>query len=463
MGRNLTYDTRSSELPTDIFGANPRLRFSYGTDDKQEARKIREQTIDLLRDWGEWEILKACQERELTIQEVHSRLQEADSPPEQAAVIEELKKAATGVAERGVPTLRDVFEEFESAADLEEETAVSYRSTRVTVLPQEVGEEDVELGSLPVDEITSMELDEALRQTGNAPSTQELKRQQLQSVFGWFARREMQLRKKGLAPRLRPEDNPARKVEKREQLPRVETLDAHQVEELLSQARPYQRAYIRMLIHLGLRLGELIHIRMGEDLDLEEWTLEIQPREAHEECGCRSCQNGEGEGWCPKGRSADPRKNKSIRKLIIPKTPEGLRQDLEAYFKLHPCEHGDFAFRNPRLDEVWVADTLRGDFERLVDQCDNIEYGINSAGGITPHSLRHTAATTMLRNGVPESIVARVLGDTVDTVVKTYINLDASDTEYGISRTPEYAPGLGVEPGGEGESDTASHPALRAG
>jgi integrase len=39
---------------------------------------------------------------------------------------------------------------------------------------------------------------------------------------------------------------------------------------------------------------------------------------------------------------------------------------------------------------------------------------------VSPHVLRHTAATHMLRNGVPIWIVAGILGDTVATVEKTY-------------------------------------------
>lgn len=460
MGRNLTYDTRSNELPEDIFGPSPRLRFSYGTDDRQKAREIREQTIDLLRDWGEWEILKACQERELTIQKVHDRLQEASTPPEQAEAISELRAAAAGVAERRTPTLREIWDDFEDDAGLNDETMRGYDSTRKTVLTQTVGEGEQELGDLPVDEITSMELDQALKATGNAGSTQELKRQQLQRVFSWFAEREMELRRKGYEPRLRPEDNPAANVEKRDQFPRVNALEDEQIRELLSEAEPYQRAYLRMLVHLGIRIGELIHVRYGTDLDTDDWRLQIQTREAHESCGCSSCQHGDGEGWCPKGRSRHPKKNRSIRTLVIPERPTGLRQDVEAYLKLHPPEYGDFAFRNPRTDEVWHPQTLRRDLSRLVDRCDSVEYGSDTAGGLTPHTLRHTAATAMLRNGVPESIVARVLGDTVDTVVETYINLDPEDTATGISRTPEYAPGLGAgDAGQETQSDPAGDPA----
>ena len=42
------------------------------------------------------------------------------------------------------------------------------------------------------------------------------------------------------------------------------------------------------------------------------------------------------------------------------------------------------------------------------------------ATGISPHVMRHTAATLMARRGVPLFIVAKILGDTIATVEKSY-------------------------------------------
>jgi len=43
--------------------------------------------------------------------------------------------------------------------------------------------------------------------------------------------------------------------------------------------------------------------------------------------------------------------------------------------------------------------------------------------GISPHTLRHTAATNMLKDGVPVSHVAEFLGDTIATVERNYKHL----------------------------------------
>jgi integrase len=74
---------------------------------------------------------------------------------------------------------------------------------------------------------------------------------------------------------------------------------------------------------------------------------------------------------------------------------------------------------------------LRAYEERTSDLvCDNESHSIWRAikgvakragvADVSPHVLRHTAATHMLRNGVPIWTVAGILGDTVETVEKTY-------------------------------------------
>jgi integrase len=42
------------------------------------------------------------------------------------------------------------------------------------------------------------------------------------------------------------------------------------------------------------------------------------------------------------------------------------------------------------------------------------------ATGISPHVLRHTAATHMARRGVPLWTIGKILGDNMTTVEKTY-------------------------------------------
>jgi integrase len=89
-----------------------------------------------------------------------------------------------------------------------------------------------------------------------------------------------------------------------------------------------------------------------------------------------------------------------------------------------------------RRASVPISNALRAVLERAFAEregdlvCDNLSHSIwrsvkgvakrASVDGVSPHVLRHTAATHMLRNGVPIWQVAGILGDSVATVEKTY-------------------------------------------
>jgi integrase len=51
-----------------------------------------------------------------------------------------------------------------------------------------------------------------------------------------------------------------------------------------------------------------------------------------------------------------------------------------------------------------------------------------------PHQLRHSVATAMIGAGVPLGDVAEYLGDTVETVVKTYVHRSGTDPSLAMDR-----------------------------
>lgn len=68
-----------------------------------------------------------------------------------------------------------------------------------------------------------------------------------------------------------------------------------------------------------------------------------------------------------------------------------------------------------RRNDLWVMDEpnpIRWYFEQLVARA-----GLT---GVTPHTLRHTAATHMAQAGVPLAMIAQILGNTVAVVERTY-------------------------------------------
>lgn len=74
-----------------------------------------------------------------------------------------------------------------------------------------------------------------------------------------------------------------------------------------------------------------------------------------------------------------------------------------------------------RTNDMWVLDSralLRKSFASTVKAA-----GLRD---VTPHTLRHTCATQMARAGIPAFVIAQVLGDDVNTVIRNYLHHDPS-------------------------------------
>ena len=68
-----------------------------------------------------------------------------------------------------------------------------------------------------------------------------------------------------------------------------------------------------------------------------------------------------------------------------------------------------------RTNDLWVLDlpgSIKTTFNRLITEAELED--------VTPHTLRHTAATHMAQAGVPLAMIAQILGNTVAVVERTY-------------------------------------------
>jgi integrase len=279
---------------------------------------------------------------------------------------------------------------------------------------------------VPLDRLVRSDVERAIQAIGGKPNTSESYRLAVSALFTWSIQEERErARAEQRAPRW--DVNPASLVESYSREARVGTVSDEDVMKLLTAAEPYQEAYLRAFLHLGLRLGELQHTRLGPDLDVGAWLWRIQRRGPDRRCACPQCSH---HGWSPKTRQ-------SVRTIAVPGEPAALREAIRTYLRLYPTEPGEFVFRNPRTDRVWISRSLATDFQGLCERAE-VRYGRETEGGITLHTLRHTCATSLIRAGVRESIVAALLGDTVRTVVETYVNLSAEDLAAGVSRGPAY-------------------------
>lgn len=418
--RILAWDVAAKDVPRETWPSG-RCKVSLGTSSKTEAKR-RRAALDQLRAWAAWDVVRAIQDGRLALNNVTAAVKERG----ETALIELREKLAE--EERGnIPTLRQEADRYLEWYERERapKSFKQVRSRLDIVLRQSV--EGKPLGDYRLDRATKADIEAALHAAGGADATIEALRLAVSGLFTWSIEDEAEkARVDGRVARWRA--NPAAGVQRRERRRRVTTASEQQVVRLLAAAEIYQAAYLRSLLHLGLREDELVHTRLHDDLDVSTWTWRIQPRPPDPRCPCLNCQSPR--GWRPKSK-------RSHRTIEVPADPPQLREVITRYLAAYPVEEGDFVFRNPRTGRVWDAGRFDADLEALCRRAD-VRYGAKVAGGITAHVLRHTCATALVRAGVRESVIAALLGDTVQTVVNTYIHITAADVAKAIQRGPRY-------------------------
>lgn len=419
MTRYPRYDVKAGDVPRDLFPTG-RVRFSLGATGA-EARRRRERLNDL-RVWGAWDILRAIQDGRLHVAEVCRRIRQDGE-----RALTELRRDLVAVAVGEPPTLAGeaarYLEWYEARRG---ETSAATRRSELNRALSMTTAEGIPLGEIRIDRATVGDVEAVVLAVSDRPNTRESIRLAVSALYTWSIREEAErARKEKRAPRWTV--NPASKAEKSERTRRVATATEDQVLALIAAAEIYQEAYLRAFLHLGFREAELIHTRRHDDLELPAWTWRIQGRGPDARCPCKQCQ---GRGWTPKTR-------RSSRTLYVPEAPAALRGAILRYLEAYPCEPGDFVFRNPRTGRVWHARALADDFAALCARA-GVRYGRDVPGGITLHTLRHTCATELIRRGVRESVVAALLGDTVQTIVSTYVHLTPEDLADGVREGPSY-------------------------
>lgn len=169
---------------------------------------------------------------------------------------------------------------------------------------------------------------------------------------------------------------------------------------ILDQASGDSRNYAIMsvLAYTGLRIGELCSLNTG-DIDLEEDTLFVR--------------SGKGD---------------KDRMVIM---TEGCSDALGSYLKLRKDVGTKALFlsrTNNRLDPTSVQRMVRKTAE---------EAGIEKH--VTPHVLRHTFATTILRNGGDIRFIQKLLGHTNIATTEVYTHIDDSTLKKMYSKfKPSY-------------------------
>lgn len=414
------FEVRSRAVPRDLFPGGV-VRFSLGVtgaDARSRRAALRQLVV-----WRAWDVLRAIQEGALDAGNVAAQIK-AEGELALAPLRESVRAANVGA----LPTLDD-----ERAAYLDwygsgrrEEHSVRQITSRLKLLADVTLSDVGRLGDLSIARVTPDLIERAINQRWSAATTRESIRGAVSGLYSWSVERE-RIRAKQASETPRWDENPASGVEAYERRPRVVTASERQVIALLAHAELHQVAYLRAFVHLGMREDELIHTRLHVDLDTETWLWRIQGRGPDERHGCVQCR---GSGWTPKTK-------RSWRTLLVPANPPELRAAIRDYLGAYPCDEGEFVFRNPRTGKPWDAKKLDADFSRLCARAE-VTYGRRVAGGITLHDLRATCATRLVQLKERESVIAALLGDTVQTIVHTYVRLQATDLADCVSRGPAY-------------------------
>lgn len=431
--RSPDFDISGADVPRDLFPPKrddqvPRVKFSLALGPDVKNRKAettrRREQLNRLRVWGAWDVYRAIVDGSLHVGHVCAEV----SKHGEAALAKLRQRFTVGTC----PTVRKEADAYleEYATNGSEQSYHTRRSQLLRLADYQL--DGAKLGEYAIDAVSRKEIVAAIQAVGGArANTQEGYRAAASALWHWSVKEERdRARVTKRAPRWT--ENPLAEVKRGGGEVRVETASEEQVLALIAAAEPYQLAYLRAYVHLGLRQMELVHTRLHADLDTDTWLWRIQARAPDPRCPCRRCC---GRGWKPKTRRGQ-------RDIIVPELDaaggELLRSAIAEYLDLYPATEGDFVFRNPRTDEVWNALSLARDFAALCERAE-VRYGRDVPGGITIHALRHTAATSLVRAGVRESVIARLLGDDVQTVVRVYVNLTPEDVAAGIRQGPRYA------------------------
>lgn len=225
-------------------------------------------------------------------------------------------------------------------------------------------------------------------------------------------------------------DNPVQKrLFDKVEISRHRFLSPAEARKLIDVAPPELRAQYATLIFCGLRIDELLslppaHVRLPSHIHI-----------------------GPFGGWKPKG---------------FPKNTNGVR-DVPIHRELLPLleEYAtkwagtETFFVSPYTLRPWQYTTFRKNLARDVNaagmrfgqwKCEDGKPSTRDPQGVTAHTMRHTLASWLAQADVQVLKIARILGDSTDTVVRHYAHLLPQDLDLAINRVGWGAVPVGGSP-----------------
>lgn len=179
---------------------------------------------------------------------------------------------------------------------------------------------------------------------------------------------------------------------------RVEFLRREEAAKLLRAVKGTEyAAWVAVGIYAGLRAGEAANLRVGLDVDLEQGVLHVRNR-------------GGEHAWSTKTDNSQ---------RVVPMHPR-LARWIREHERLEYA--GDlYLFRVRGEDRPLTRSTWRW-WTKAAFEMGGIRYG-RKKDALTYHSLRHTFASWLTMADVHPLKIAKLMGDTVEMVLKTYSHL----------------------------------------
>lgn len=366
-----------------------RISVSLRTADKKEATR-RERALDLLLEQGEIAVLQRLRSGELHIVQVVAAVR--DGAVMQLRNSSALDLSMGAMVDRVLAT---------KEATRSEGTQRIYRDATRLMLRRWPREKSII--DIPTDEIRSWLYEpKGKRKRAWAPNTQRQK----VMVGGYMWRLAIGLESEAaerLNSRPRLTRDPWGKVEIDERpASRQAFLEPPEWKVLLNHAMGLPEAALLAVMCLaGLRIGEAQNLRTSIDVDLSAGLIHVQARDGDF-------------SWRPKNM-VNSQRDVPIAASLLPILDDHITRGYA----------GDrFFFHADRWDKP-MSYSLAKKLVRLSLERAGLKYG--AEGELTAHSLRHTFASWLVREGWSSTLVAKLMGNDPKEVDRTYAHLQSSD------------------------------------
>lgn len=185
------------------------------------------------------------------------------------------------------------------------------------------------------------------------------------------------------------------------------------LEQVNGKYRYYYGSALVIYLHTGLRLGELIALA-PDDYNPKTGEIHIH---SDIECMCSYDTKGNKLKGCEIIHQDTPKTSESNRKIIVNDTA---KHYLNYYYRQSQLCDGKYLIMSPKKKMV-TPSAIQSTYYYVIKNAN-----IKNTRGV--HTLRHTCATHLIRNGVDVKIVSKILGHaSVKITYDTYIHLFETD------------------------------------